>query len=358
MTGLISYHSDHNYGTMLQAYALERALHSLGVESEYVSYHDSQSPSAAKRLLRLIRGIFHQRKEFSAARRKFDAFHKRYIPHSRQFYNDTICQADALYDNFIVGSDQVWSPFMNRRRNGVNFLRFVSENAGKNAYAPSLGKTSFSPEYLSYLKENLKDFRTLSCRERQNAEMLSDLLGRKVHYVLDPTLLLDSEEWDRIATPVKMPESYILCYALGEKKSVRLFAEKLGRHKGLPVYYILTGPSCLKEKNIIGNAGPSEFVYLVKNAACIVTDSFHGTLFSIIYRRSFYSFAKRESSSDDLADDNARIPMFLSELSLEHRFRKDDDSTFCEDIDYDIPAARLGRLKEDSMAILKEISGR
>ena len=337
---LVSYFKEPNYGTMLQAYALSKVISDKGFENEYISYFARKKTcfllrivkSFIKRFIRLRQSgefDFFKTKDFEDIINKFHLFKETYIPYSKEdyFYN-TIAKANKIYDSFIVGSDQTWSQYMNQGCKTINFLFFVKEPSRKMCYAPSFGTTYLSSQYMSFLVEALSSFKYLSCREKENCEELQKQLKKTVYNVLDPTLLRLSTEWDELEekTP-NMPENYILAYILGTKQLISDFAEKLGNEKGLPVYYILTRPDYLTRKNLLSNVGPKEFLGLIKRARFVVTDSFHGTIFSINYNVPFYSFAKRTKTELDISNnDNERILLFLKVLHLESRFIHDDDT--------------------------------
>lgn len=369
--GLVSYHKEPNYGTMLQAYALAQAVRMAGRDCEYVNYLHVKKRSRLETLLRkaarICRGVFKKgvkgefdffyERPFRGTLDAFRRFHTRHIPLSeRVYYADNVREANKDYAFFIVGSDQTWSRYMNRLPGTINFLHFVEGPGRKKSYAPSIGTLHLTEEYKERLRTELASFADISCRERPNCELLHSLLGREVHYVLDPTLLLGPRDWDKIAPPRLVQGGYILAYILGTKACVSDFAEALGRAKGLPVYYIATRPEYLSKERALADIGPSEFVALVRDAAYVVTDSFHGTLFSINYHVDFYSFAKRSAGKDALVCDNDRISSFLEELDLGNRFREDCDTGFDEEIDFGRVDAKLDALRDQSWHYLKHIT--
>lgn len=364
--GLISYHREPNYGTMLQAYALAEAIKQLNCTCEYIDYYEMNKRSLFRKILgglfnKLYRILnlperwefdFFYRTEFKKIRNKFKSFHSLYIPRSsKEFFHDTIYQIEHEYDYFIVGSDQTWSKALNQLETNINFLQFVRDTNKKRSYAPSIGTTTIDDIYKERLKKELFTFKYLSCRERPNCNFLSDLLGREVEYVLDPTLLLNSKDWDKIAATSIIPGDYILAYILGEKQCISDFAEKLGQEYNLPVYYILTRPYYLKKEKLLDNVGPTEFLSLIKNAKYVITDSFHGSIFSINYKVNFYSFSKRVEGGD-----NDRIITFLRELDLEERYHEDSDMSVKPNIDFDEVHIKLNLLRETSQRYLKKIT--
>lgn len=369
MIGLVSYHREPNYGTMLQAYALAAAINSLGKECEYINYRPvyqclwivatvRRLAAAAYHLVWPPHGEFDYYKSpaFANIKRKYEEFHRRHIAASPRIYNaDTIVQANQKYEYFIVGSDQTWSRYMNREATTINFLPFVTASEKRHSYAPSIGSIHLTDDYKERLRRELMGFASLSCRERENCVMLSQLLGRPVEYVVDPTLLLKPEDWKRIEKRPMQGERYILAYILGTKECITEFAERLGREKGMSVYYILTRPEYCGRPHVLEDVGPEEFVGLVHDAEYVVTDSFHGSMFSINFCRNFYCFAKRSVAPGEITYDNDRILSFLRELGLTERFREDGDGNFSEDIDYDNVLSTLEKLRQSSWLYLSSI---
>lgn len=369
---LFSCHRDPNYGSMLQAYALAEAIRKLGRNAEYVDYYSSQkwhgvrevlnkTISLAKRVAKKILRPKSKRSEFyffsedwfRPTIEAYRRFHERYIPYSaKSYYFNTLKDIvnDNIYDDYMVGSDQMWSPFLYDIRRPY-FLDFASLPR-KNAYAPSVGTTQISEEYLQMLIEKLSSFEHLSCRELSNCKTLSEAIGREVVNVLDPTLLLNRDDWDKVASANYPQGEYILAYILGEKESIVSFAEQLGKEKGLPVYYIVTRPKYRFFKNALLSVGPDDFVACIKHASYVVTDSFHGSLFSINYRVNFYAFSKREGSVN--SNDNVRILEFLSILNLQDRFQDECNAKLLVDSDFDAVHEKLNALRQLSLDYLRE----
>lgn len=334
---LCSPHSEPNHGTMLQAFALAKAIENLGFQAEYISYvpyiKKTLFQKAVYYLLHprqlILKLSKHNRKKsiddysffstsvFAKTKYEFTNFYENLIPKTKIIYNPKTIKDIDGYSNFIVGSDQTWSP--SRYKPGsIFFLDFVKDGVSKNSYAPSLGTTDVPDFFQDVLKQKLTDFNNISCREEMNSKLISKLINKEVTHVVDPTLLLTTKQWDTIARHVAIPDKYILCYILGEKSSISEFAENLGKKTGIPVYYIVTRPLYLQKKHTINDIGPAHFIWLIKNASYIITDSYHGTIFSILYNKKFYSFTKREENSS--INDNDRIWELLQKLDLTDRF--------------------------------------
>lgn len=362
-------HNDPNYGSMLQAYALVEAIRKLGIEAEYISYNTGNEPRTG--VLRLLADIKHTLQnlmgkkkavsefdffnspEFKSTMDAFRRFHTSYIPCSQvEYYYNTIGSKLNInqYDNYIVGSDQSWSPNLYSVRKP--YFLDIAEFSPKNAYAPSMGTTVFSDEYKKILKDKLSSFNHLSCREGVNSRMLSELLDKNVEHVLDPTLLLTPSDWNKIATQPKIQGEYVLAYILGEKDTVVSFAENVANKKGLPLYFIVTRPKYLSMQNALTGVGPDDFVGLIKNATCVITDSYHGCLFCINYNREFYAFSKRVGDMNQL--DNIRILEMLNGIGLENRLLDDREAEMLPSIDFINVNCIINEKRDKSIAYLNK----
>lgn len=368
---IVSYHSDSNYGTMYQAYALAKAINDLGGEPEYIRYEAIPYRSPIKSwLISILKCILHitcirresnteysflKTRDFRNLVKKYNEFHTQYIPVSKKlYYSNTAHEAIREYDFFIVGSDQTWSPACNVNPNTPNFLSFVDEKYKKRSYAPSVGTIHITNFYLSRLVSELSTFEYLSCREYLNSVTLSRALNKHVQHVLDPTLLLTAKEWEQLEEFVTMPDQYILCYILGSKQCISDYAEMLGKTKGIPVFYMVTRPDYFNKDNKLVDINPRQFLWLLHHSAYVVTDSFHGSIFSINFNRNFYSFAKRVTT-DASGLDNDRIMDFLSQVGLQNRFINDGEFRVESDIDYTSINDYLSKLKDVSIKYLTTI---
>ncbi|HAG10960.1 MAG TPA: polysaccharide pyruvyl transferase family protein [Desulfotomaculum sp.] len=375
--GLISYHFLNNYGTMLQAYALQRKICELGFEAEYIDYRFQElRPSLFNVLLMRIKrfGIYiYQYKYYSVKaaylsklsirKEYFKDFYTKHIRTSPSQYA-TIRELELQqpeYDIYIVGSDQVWNPNLSCARPAY-YLSFVKDNKKKASYAPSVGVVSLTSDQEQKMAGYIRNFNYLSCREISGAKLLENISGRNISHVLDPTFLLDKTIWEEIAIRPRITEPYILCYFLGDTKQPREFALQLENKTGIKAYYIPCSPLDMSKKTAIYDVGPAEFLGLIQNASYVCTDSFHGNVFSIIFERQFYSFCKRADT--ELTSDNSRIKELLKYTGLENRLitigqRFPDEKN---KIDYQLVESYLGPMKERSesylLGILHSTGGR
>lgn len=331
--GIITYHYFYNYGTMLQAFALQSSIEKNNVECEIIDYRFCEKTKITKSqliIIRLKRALVYI-KEFKRVRRTlayknkintkrnyFDEFANNYFKLSKvkyQYHTD-LNNNPPVYDIYITGSDQTWSPKIGF--NPALFLDFASEKSIKAAYAPSIGVTSFSDEESFQIKEYLKSYDFISCRERLGSDLLSKTIGKDVPNVIDPTLLLEAKDWRKISVSPKYKKPYILCYFLGNRKYYRDFAKKLEIETGYDLYFIPVHYLDFEKKNnLLYDCGPSEFLGLIDNAAIVCTDSFHGMAFCVNFNKTFYGFVKHHG--DVASGDNSRIYDFLNKFGLTDR---------------------------------------
>lgn len=328
-----------NYGTVLQAYALAKKINDLGRDCEYISYTPYYRHTLWERIIRKIlkvlgllkdehkrvEGIddysFYRKPEFASICKKCDDFSNKFIHYTKQ-YNPKTINSCPRYERYIVGSDQTWS--MERcDKYGFYWLKWCPRESRKMAYAPSLGTTNLSDQHIAQIKKYISSFEYVSCREEKNAHMLSQILKKNVPYVVDPTMLIDKDTWRTLMTPITLPKQYVLAYILGEKDCISEFAEQLGKQYNIPVYYVLTRPKYLDREHVLDALGPQEWVYAIFNATYVITDSFHGTLFSINLNKDFYTFTKRQEETNIL-NDNDRIQEVLTTFGLMDRFVVDN----------------------------------
>ena len=368
---IVAPYKEYNYGTVLQAYALQLLLESEGIDARYLQYSAVVPPPLWKKVLNKAT-VFYIKlrpKETIVKNNGLDDFsffklpqflpfvngYKEFIDKkmklSKRLYTPSSLSKCEEFDAFMVGSDQTWGE-ARYLPDSPYFLDGIDEKYPKLSYAPSIGTTHISDTYLSVLTEKLSKFQALSCREKTNCELLSSKLGREVSYVLDPTFMLSAKEWGDMASMPSEPiesKQFILCYILGEKQSISDYAEKLGIEKGLPIYYIVTRPLYLQKKHHLF-ATPESFLWLIKNAAYVITDSFHGSILSINFNTQFYSFTKREGSN---SVDNDRILEILSTLNIANRY-KDGSTTFEQDIDFREVNPIVDHYREESLSYLRK----
>lgn len=360
-----------NYGSVLQVYALCEAVKSLGNEAEVIweagnlsTNYDFRPNKIIKTGLKLLTHPQLMKSTFSNIQyvqqhvisettvRLFDEFVESHI--RRTFYPAKMMNKRNVgkqYDKFICGSDQIWctttlyvDPLM--------YLRFAPKEK-RIAYAPSLGR-DYIPNYNKReMKKYILDIPDVSVRESMGQKLIRELTGRDVPVVLDPTLLVEKNCWDSVKTHLDSHSDYLLFYFLSTptektqlkllehirqlKKSVIALNSRLEYLEGhVDVMY----PDC----------GPKEFISFIENADCVITDSYHGMLFSIIYHKQFWSIEREYGEFDQ----SSRQLSVLDMLGLQNRYCRDSDELIQERIDYTTVEQILLTEREKSLDFLRK----
>lgn len=367
--GIITYHHYYNYGTVLQAYALQKAVESVsGKSCEVIDFRSSEEKRLTKKQLVALRfkRLFVYVKEFKRVCRlkKYSKLLTAKYPAFDKFFADDLVVGDVVYHNYtelknnppkyevyVTGSDQTFSPKIGL--NPAMFLAFAPEGAKKIAYAPSVGVSTLTDNEKQTISSYLSSYSYLSCREQTGCDLLIGCVqSRDIPLVVDPTLLLTADDWDKIAVSPTICGKYILCYFIGHRKYYRNYALKLSKETGYPLYFIPSSWMDLKkDNNFVAEAGPKEFLGLIRDAAIVLTDSFHGTIFSVNYRKNFYSFLKIKGGS--VALDNSRITGILNRLGLKDRLLDETIQPTFTPVDYFMVDQKLQNERELSVSFLK-----
>lgn len=368
---LTLFEDNYNLGGILQACALCKVINNLGRNCEVLSYSDSYNPvypSILKRLsqygLSELLHKFFERINTKLCSKKFKNiinkrknkildFSNRYIPHTSRIDDATLMNNYLNYSVLISGSDQVWNP--NCARKG--FLQmFPSGQTIKVSYAASISRSSLSDYEKSIMIPAIQDFNCISVREKSAKDILVESGCKDVQVTLDPTLLLDSNEWSQYASDRLIKEKYILCYFFSDSRRYREILDSICKEKGLKLVYI---PYAKQEYNRVDDkglghpiydVGPKEFLSLFKYATYVFTDSFHGTAFSLIFQKEFWVL---ERSKDSKVSMNSRLRDLLSLLNISNRII--DDLKIVEDatkLDYETINQIIKNNQEHSLKYL------
>lgn len=371
--GILTYFYFYNYGTMLQGFATQLLFNKLAnIDAEIIDYRFGEKIISHKKdiILTRLRRLFVYIKEFKrvyitskyaklkALRNKnFDKFASEYLKLSpkRYMYEKDIAGDVPIYDIYVTGSDQTWSPKIGF--SPVLFLNYTTENSVKASYAASLGVSKLTDEQSSYFAKELQKYNYLSCRESLGSEVLEKISGRFIDTVLDPTLMINSDEWMHYAIKPNIVGKYILCYFLGERDYYRDYVKQLSKQTGLPIYYIPVNWKDFKKKNnLLWNVGPSEFLGLIANAEYVCTDSFHGTIFGVNFHREVRVFLKHAGNVS--GGDNSRLFDVLKRLGIEKQLitEYNKGTTIQESfIDYEHVDGLLSKERENSLKYVESI---
>ena len=331
--GILTLHGYFNYGNRLQAYATQEVIKSLGFDTHVLIIKDVSSNM--NKIIRLATKLFKislketyakilnkirekivfciDRNSIEERVKIFKDFSKEYL--SEVYYYNTkesLKNLSGNYDFFITGSDQVWNPFCT---NSLYFLDFTNK-AKRIAYAPSFGISNIPNEYINSYKNWLSGMKNISVREATGSKIINNLIGKDAIILVDPTLMLSKEQWLSISRKdIKKPENdYILTYFLGKKtKENELQIKEIAKYHNLKIINIAN----LRDKERY-KTGPSEFIDYINSAKMVLTDSFHGAIFSMLMETPFIVFERVERIENSKSM-FSRIEMLLKKFKLEHR---------------------------------------
>lgn len=359
-TGILTFPNSPSYGAALQMYALYTACSDLGYDTEIINYHNlwmkqekhttmsGGRNQAVVRMKRALRTLLHIRMKTRFAR--FEGQLHKY-PRKAFSEKEKLGRTGERYGAVICGSDQVWNPDITHADMSY-FLDFCGRQTARISYAPSFGVEQVSEELGEQISQELEKFNSLSVREDAGRKIIEELTGKKAALVVDPTLLLDADRWQLCekAHPLAKGD-YILYYTVRSSKSLWSHCLALSRKTRLKILRIGSNVISKHFKRAEGveyvcDAGPAQWLYLVRNAAYVVTNSFHGTAFSINFRKNFYV----EFSSLT----NSRLTQIISALGLEERVVSDGMEIVPSPADYRRTEEVLPAVKAESLAFLEQ----
>ena len=346
--GIITFHNSYNCGSMLQAYAMQQVVELLtqrsseiidfSNEGQQILYSVRQPNNSLKNIVKnIILTPWFERIARNYA--SYENFKKQNFHLSHHPIRKSTDLSDANYDIVVAGSDQIWNVTI-EDADDAYFLPWV-KTAKKVAYAPSFGAKNIAEfaDNPDRYAEYLRGFSDLSIRERNGLNWLQDLTGRNAELLLDPTLLLKRQDYVGIEShELNLPSRYIFYYSPGYSRDINKLVHKISQKYNLPVIAFNTKTFYVKGMQFSGFKlpeieNPSTYLQLIKNAEVIITTSFHGTVFSSIYRKKFWTV---ENGGMFGNDDRVKTLMYL--LDLEDRMipiEFDDSFDYLKQKDYD-----------------------
>ena len=318
--GILTFLHNDNYGSSLQAYALQRVIRELGHECAHLDY----SPDRTEKIRNLLRSGNHPKLILDGLRKRsvkagqrgareksaaIPAFYERRMRLTQACRNaEELRAASEAFDILVCGSDQIWNPVW---LNPAYFLTFAPGDKRKIAYAPSLGiRTLPSAGKIRKIRKWTLEFDAVSVREKEGAELLERMTGIQADVMPDPVCLLSREEWAQIAEPPPEGERYLLCYFIGENESYRNRVRQISREEYLRVLEIpVTEEGYQSGFELLEGLSPEAFLGAVKGAACFCTDSFHGLVFGKLMGVPTHPI--RRYREDDPESKNSRVDHFL-----------------------------------------------
>lgn len=373
---------NHNYGAILQAFALQRQLRDLGFESDLLDFSPVYRRARSSEIVRTVKagkftsaakeflvGVVSSFKQYErivqVRKKKASAFKKSFLRFTDLSYGsleELEANAEILkqsYDVFLVGSDQVWNPMIVGENLPVYLLSFL-KGVRKISYASSVSSEIKRDLYSLYV-DSLREFSHISVRENESALELEKVLGFKPRITVDPTLLLKPSDWLMLVKKpeVELPNDFFFVYDLFRSSEILPVVEKLSRKLGLQ--YVNFAPISAMKKWMYNNLvytcfkdDPQVFLWLLSNAKFVITSSFHGAVFSILFKKPFIGVLLNKPHR---LKQNGRIIHLLGQLDLMDRMLTDPRDILKKDLFENINwggiEKKLQKLRDDSLSWLR-----
>lgn len=356
--GILTFHCAHNYGAVLQCYALQETLKRMGHDVEVIDYRPqylltpynifNKRRILSKNQKFMIKSCIREILLLAARIKRYNAFDK--FIKNRLNLSDRVMERKIpnCYDVYIMGSDQIWNPKITHGFDPVYFGYFDFKKSKRKyiSYAASMEAKMLNVETKNFYIKALSNFDAVSVRETKLAELLKPLTSKKIETVLDPTLIADRSIWDSIIRKPNIKHKYVLVYQVRNNENTMRIASEIANQINAVVIEVTAWLNICFRKNRFQCASPEEFLGLVKNAACVVTTSFHGTVFSIVFNRPFYCI-----QLDDYGD--TRAQSLLRQIGLSERMIKKNLTPDFTEINYDDGINKcLSQLHEESLHYL------
>lgn len=329
--GILTFHRAHNYGAMLQTYGLVNYLKSLGHDVYVIDYcptlfkktYRRRIPAIPRNPVNILKALLNEPYIHDDRVKRYDAFYE-FMNSEFSLYPWNKKFDGSDFDYIFIGSDQVWN------KECLGAIDRVYWGDGLKckvvAYAASMAWFRPSASELPILKNYLYNFHSISVRENDAAEYLTGITSKSVDVVCDPTLLLSKQDWESLSDPIREENKYVLCYDLVLNPKCQEFATNLANAKGLKLINIVGAVRKTSPANSLKTAGPREFLSYFRHAEFVVTSSFHGTVFSLIFNKQFYSPA--------FSKFGGRIQSLLHTVGLENRMQIPTDLDKLELLDF------------------------
>lgn len=378
--GLVTCYFHHNYGSMLQAYATEMIMEQMGLPFQTIACKSPIDYMKVNKVLYVIKKLLiadwkmhigkmkikHEKKRNPNFSRNWDIRNKAFKEFANTYFHvspycknrEELSKMAKNYAAFLVGSDQLWRT--DSVEHGYYTLEWVPDDIRKIAYSTSIGVKEVPWFQVEKNKWFMNRFDHIALREQSACDLVYKLTGRKVQVVLDPTLLFTGEQWMEIQQKEPLIDGkYIFCYLLGNNPEQRDFIKQVKAQTGYKIValqhldeYIPSDEGFADESPYVG---PREFLNYIRNAEYVFTDSFHCTVFSILYKKNFFTFSRFAEGAKQST--NTRIDNLLNLAGLENRrmtISKTIEDVLSMTSDYVEVDERLNRLRKYSMNYLQE----
>ena len=354
--GIITFHNSYNCGSMLESYAMQTVLKKMGMETEIINFSNEGQKeiynykfknNSIKNIIKNIL-IFPAIKKIKLNNYKYEEFKNKNFILSENEYSKQEELTDYEYSTVVAGSDQIWNITI-EDGDDAYFLPWVKK-ARRVAYAPSFGSKKIAEhtdninKYIDYLNK----FDAISIREQNGNKWIKEMIGQDVPVLLDPTMLLNKEDYDKIKDNNNVKDKYIFFYAPSFDTEICRFVKKVADKYNLKVITWSTKSYFVKLIRRFGfelpdYEDPSVYLNLISNAELVFTTSYHGTIFSTIYKKKFFTIKNGGMYGND-----DRVLTLLNQLNMLERltpFEFDDNKDYLEEVNYEKYDSSVDELK-------------
>lgn len=369
--GIITFHRAYNYGAVLQAYALSHKIKNFNDSVEVIDYYPQYfrkqyhmipevpySKKAAKQQIKRIIGKILYNSKLKDRNYSFEMFINEYLPLTKESYTSIKSLEDAVkqFDVIITGSDQVWNDKC-ANFDRTFFLDFQA-SCKKCSYAASFGFDEVPSNLRNTYQKRLTGYSSISVREASGKRIIDELLNEEATVCCDPTLLLNATDWKQVIQDFNAPkEDYIFLYYVTTADSVRKYAYKLAKEKNCKVIALscqVSFPEFSGDEDrnlgfeVVNTCGPKEFIGYIANAKYVVTNSFHGTVFSLLFHKKF-----KTQFIQDTKKRNNRVIELMEKLDLNGGNLADEYCNIDDKIDWIDVDEKIQTYRENSIDYLK-----
>lgn len=350
--GILTFHLAINYGAVLQCYALQEFLRNNGYHVKVIDYHPDFRKRRASKIsmtsgYNIIRKIYVFMRNLMPSKIGWNITFNRFVKTKLEL--SSRCSALSIpssFDSYVIGSDQLWNFTITGGPHSVFFAEFPFDKGTRKyvSYAVSMELTSVSDDDQKRMSNLLQNFDAISVREQNAVDFLENLTDKDIRKTIDPTLLVNESVWDSFSEAPSKQEKYVLLYQVRVSEHAKKLAETIAKQLGVSVVEIASGLTT-PSKTALKYVTPEQFVGWFRSAECVVTTSFHGTAFSLIFKKPFYTVNLRDGW-------DSRVGSLLRSLGLTDRSVIAGESPLFSKVDYSNIDKELGRLRKASSDFL------
>ncbi len=351
--GILTWHHYGNYGSGLQAFALQQLLKNIGYKVEIINYRKNANNGIKSRCKKIVKTILHNtighfsRNIYNITAQGAANYQKKYLQQTRLITTpEELTKIAEKFRCIVYGSDQIWAPNV---YNPIYMGAYIPENTRKISYAASIGLNNIPDNLVETYKKNLSTYYAIAIRETEGKELLKQKCGLEAQVVLDPTLMIEAPIYRKMLKPVKgIKGEYVFCYFLNKDHQYRQKVEEYARKNNLQIIGASDNPQDAEWLFKLSNIGADQFLWLIHNAHTVFTDSYHGSIFSLLFHKELWTFVRFEEN--DPICQNSRIRQLQNNFNLGHRIissKHNIDNS--KPIDYNYFEEQLAKLRAESL---------